>query len=71
MKIEIINAKKLKIEKGDLLIFEIDAQLSPPKFNEWATSFAETIKGMYPDIHVLVLPKEVQLKKVCHKKEEK
>lgn len=70
MKIEITNAKKIKIEKGDLLVFEVDAQLSPPKFNEWCKPFVKTIKTMYPDIDVLVLPKEVQLKKVCHKKKE-
>lgn len=69
MKIKIKETKKVKIEKGDMLIFELDADLSPPQFDQWCTGFTGVIKGMYPDVNVLVLPKQVKFKEVCHSKE--
>jgi hypothetical protein len=69
MKIKITNAKKVKIEKGDLLIFEVNYTAPKPIFDAWAERFIKFIKELYPDIKILVLPKEIKLKKIIHKKE--
>lgn len=71
MKVKIIKARKVKIEKGDLLIFEVDYNYNVPKpiFEKWSKDFMESIKEKYPDVSILVLPKEIQLKKIIHKKE--
>lgn len=66
MEIKITNAKKIKVEDGDLLVFEVDAKLSPKKFLEWAEKFTKEMKELYPNIKVLVLPKEVQLKTILN-----
>jgi hypothetical protein len=66
MEIKITNAKKIKIKEGDLLVFEVDAKLSPKRFIEWAEKFTKGMEELYPNIKVLVLPKEVQLKTILN-----
>jgi hypothetical protein len=66
MEIKITNAKKIEVKDGDLLVFEVDAKLSPKKFLEWAEKFTKGMKELYPNIQVLVLPKEVQLKTIIN-----
>ena len=68
MEIKITNAKKIKVEEGDLLVFEVDAMLSPPRFDKWAAGFIKGIKELYPNVNVLVLPKEVKLKTILNTK---
>ena len=65
LKIKITNVKKVKLEKGDTLFFELGAPMTT-----WVEErLAEKLKGYFPDQKILILPKGITLKKIGHTKE--
>jgi hypothetical protein len=65
LNIKIVNAKKVKLEPGDTMFFEVDTS-SPITLN----SINKQLKFYFPQQKVIVMSKKIQLKKVCHTKKE-
>lgn len=53
MNIKIVNVEKVKLEKGDTLIFKLDKELIKVKLEEYFLG----IKEVFPDQDIVLLPK--------------
>jgi hypothetical protein len=66
-KMKIINIKKVKLSKGDVLFFELTKEYPKPVIEQ----YFQQLKDFFPDQDIVVLPKGVSLKKITHNKEDK
>jgi hypothetical protein len=60
MKIEIVNVKKVKLNPGDTLVFELETPLPKPLVER----YSHDLKGFFPEQKILVLSRGITLKKV-------
>jgi hypothetical protein len=65
LNIKIVNVKKVKLEPGDVMFFNVDTS-SPITSN----SINKQLCKYFPDQKIVVMSKKIQLKKVCHIKKE-
>jgi hypothetical protein len=63
MKIKITNIRKAKLNKGDVLFFELTKEYPTPIIDR----YAQQLKDIFPEQEIIILPKGVSLKKIGEK----